>query len=125
MASKKIGAKVWAIPDCYLPEKSTGDLPSHESTCVLILGSKPAAVRLTAYFEDREPMKGFEVVCPAARTLHIRLDRLRNGRGEQIPVGVPFALKVESSAPIVAQHTRLDSTQPALALMTTIAFPAS
>jgi hypothetical protein len=35
---------------------------------------------------------------------------------------VPFALLVESNVPIVVQHTRLDSTQPALALMTTMAF---
>jgi hypothetical protein len=124
MRSSKVGAKVWVIPDGYLPERSSGDLPSHESTCVLNLGSKPATVRLTAYFENRAPMKGFEVVCPPERTVHIRLDRLRNRRAEQIPTGAPFALKVVSNRKIVVQHTRLDSTQPALALMTTMAFPA-
>lgn len=124
MGSRKLGAKVWVIPDGYLPEKSTGDLPSHESTCVLNLGSKPARVRLTAYFEGRDPLKGFEVVCPPERTVHIRLDRLRNRRAEQIPAGTPFALKVVSNRKIIVQHTRLDSTQPALALMTTMAFPA-
>jgi hypothetical protein len=124
MRPKKVGTKVWVIPHGYLPQKSSGDLPSHESTCVLNLGSKPATVRLTAYFENRAPVKGFEVVCPPGRTVHIRLDRLRNGDKVGIPAGVPFALKVESNAPLVVQHTRLDSTQPALALMTTIAFPA-
>jgi hypothetical protein len=124
MSSRRVGAKVWAIPDGYLPEKSTGDLPSHESTCVLNVGAKPATVRLTAYFENRSPMKGFEVVCPPERTIHIRLDRLPNRHGEHIPAGIPFALKVESNRRIIVQHTRLDSTQPALALMTTMAFPA-
>src|SRR5947208_1234968 len=124
MGRSKIGAKIWLIPDGYLPEKSTGDLPSHESTCVLNLGKKPAQVRLTAYFETRAPMKGFEVVCPLERTIHIRLDRLKSRQREQIPAGVPFALKGTSDRKIVVQHTRLDSSQAALALMTTMAFPA-
>ena len=42
MGRSKIGAKIWLIPDGYLPEKSTGDLRSHESTCVLNVGKKPA-----------------------------------------------------------------------------------
>jgi hypothetical protein len=36
---------------------------------------------------------------------------------------VPVALKVESNVNVVVQHTRLDTTQPALALMTTMAYP--
>jgi len=34
------GSKVWVVPDCYLPSQSTGDMPSHESTCVLNLGAR-------------------------------------------------------------------------------------
>ncbi len=124
MRKKTIGARVWVIPDGYLPSKSTGELPSHESTCVLNLGMREANVHLTAFFEDRDSLGGFRVVCPPRRTMHIRLDRLKNDRQESIPAGVPFALEVESSADVVVQHTRLDSTQPALALMTTMGFPA-
>ncbi len=125
MTKRPVGAKLWVIPDAFLPAKSTGSQRSHESTCVLNLGPRPAIVRLTAYFEDRDPLAGFRVVCPAHRTVHIRIDRLRNNKDQKIPTAVPFALKVESSANIVVQHTRLDSTQPALALMTTMAFPAA
>ncbi len=123
MPKRNTGRKVWIIPDGYLPARSTGDLKSHESTCVLNPGQRPAVIKLIIYFEDRDPLVGFGVVCPPRRTLHIRLDALKNGRGESIPVGVPFALRVESSAEVVVQHSRLDSTQPALALMTTMAFP--
>jgi hypothetical protein len=123
MGKKNVGARLWVIPDGYLPAESTGGLQSHESTCVLNLGTRPATVRLTAYFEDREPLKGFQVTCPARRTVHIRLDALKNPQGQSIPAGTPFALKVRSNAKVVVQHTRLDSTQPALALMTTMAFP--
>jgi len=124
MAKQAVGAKVWVIPDGYLPSESSGALKSHESTCVLNLGESPALVKLTAYFEDRAPLTDFRVVCPPYRTMHIRLDTLKNDRQQSIPAGVPFALKVESNRRIVVQQTRLDSTQPALALMTTIAFPA-
>jgi hypothetical protein len=124
MAKRTPGARQWFIPDAYLPEKSTGGLESHESTCVLNVGRRAATVKLTAHFEDREPLEGFEAVCPPRRTRHIRINHLRNARGEKIPRGVPFALAVKSNVPIIVQHTRLDSTQPALALMTAMAFPA-
>ncbi len=124
MGKKAVGAKVWVVPDAYLPARSTGELRSHESTCVLNLGARPAVVKLLAYFEDQKPLEGFSVTCPPRRTVHIRLDNLKNNRQQSIPKGVPFALKVESNEKVVVQHTRLDSTQPALALMTTMAFPA-
>ena len=125
MASEKAGSKLWIVPDCYLPAQSTGDLKSHESTCVLNIGKKRATVTLTAYFENREPMEGFQATCLPRRTNHVRLDSLKNRRGEGIPVGKPFALKIESSVKVVVQHTRLDTTQSALALMTTMAYPAA
>jgi hypothetical protein len=124
MAKRTIGEKIWLIPDGYLPAESSGKLKSHELTCVLNLGARPAVIRLVVYFEDRDPMEGFRVVCPPRRTLHIRLDNLKNQKRQAIPTGVPFALKVESSERIVVQHSRLDTTQPALSLMTTMAFPA-
>jgi len=125
MASEKAGGRIWIVPDCFLPAQSTGDLKSHESTCVLNIGKKPATLKLTAYFENRKPMEGFQATCLPRRTNHIRLDSLKNRRGEGIPVGTPFALKIESSVKVVVQHTRLDTTQPALALMTTMAYAAA
>jgi len=124
MAKRSVGAKLWLIPDCYLPAESTGGMESHESTCVLNLGSKPATISLTAYFEDREPIMGLRATCPPRRTVHIRINSLKNKKGETIPTGKPFALKVRSNVKLVVQHTRLDTTQAALSLMTTMAFAA-
>jgi hypothetical protein len=45
--------------------------------------------------------------------------------GVQIPVGVPYAIRVESDVPIIVQNSRLDATQAACTLMTTMAFPAT
>lgn len=122
MAKRSLGAKLWLIPDCYLPAESTGGMESHESTCVLNLGSRPATISLAAYFEDRAPIKGLRATCPPQRTVHIRINSLKNQKGETIPTGKPFALKVRSNAKVVVQHTRLDTTQPALSLMTTMGF---
>jgi hypothetical protein len=123
MAKKSIGAKVWFIADSYLPDQSTGGMKSHESVCVLNLNRRPAKVKITVYFEDREPLTGLEAECPAQRTVHVRLEQIRNRSGEMIPVAKPMALMVESNVDVVVQHTRLDTTQPALALMTTMGFP--
>ena len=123
MAKKSIGAKIWLIPDSYLPDQSTGGMQSHESVCVLNLNRHPAKVKITVYFEDRAPLAGLEAKCPAQRTVHVRLEKIKNRKGEMIPVAKPMALMVESNVKVVVQHTRLDTTQPALALMTTMAFP--
>jgi hypothetical protein len=123
MAKKSVGAKVWLISDSYLPDRSNGELESHESACVLNVGRRPAKLKITVYFEDREPMAGFEVECPAQRTAHIPLKKIKNRDGETIPLAKPMALMVESNVKVVVQHTRLDTSQTALALMTTMGYP--
>lgn len=119
-----LGRTVWVVPDGYLPEGGTGgpDMASHEAACVLNTGDRPATLRLTAYFEDRDPAGPYVVEVPAARTLHVRLDRLADP--EPLPTGVPYAYVVESDVPVVVQHSRLDSRQAANALMTTVAYAA-
>ena len=57
------------------------------------------------------------------RTHHIRMDKLRNENGEPIPRNTPYAVLVESNTPIVCQYSRLDTSAPEMALMTTIAYP--
>ena len=54
------------------------------------------------------------------RTLHLRFNDLQEP--EPIPLGVDYASVIESDVPIVVQHTRLDSRQPANALLSTIAY---
>jgi hypothetical protein len=43
--------------------------------------------------------------------------------GVEIPRGVPYAVRVESSSPVTVQCSRMDTTQPALSLMTALAHP--
>lgn len=117
------GQKRWIIPDGFLPEKSNGDFVSHEAICVLNIGDQDAKLAISIYFEDREPMEDFTDFCGAKRTNHIRLDKIQDASGNKIPVGVPYAIKIDSDEPIVVQHSRMDTTQAEMTLMTTMAYP--
>ncbi len=121
--TKAYGKKVWLIPDGFLHSVSLNEQVSHEAVCVLNTSDKDATITLTLYFEDREPMTGFTAACPANRTHHIRLDRAVSVSGEKIPRDTPYALLVESTEPVVAQYSRLDTSAVEMALMTTIAYP--
>ncbi len=54
------------------------------------------------------------------RTRHFRFNNLDDP--EPIPRDTPYSSVIESDAPVVVQHTRLDSRQEANALLSTIAF---
>ena len=116
------GEKHWMIPDGYIPPTSTGELVSHESICVLNTSSEQALIAITIFFEDREPIEDIEVVVAGRRTKHIRTSSLMKGE-QAIPAGVPYAIEVSSNIAIVVQYSRLDATQAANALMSTMAFP--
>jgi hypothetical protein len=114
------GARVWLIPDGYIPEKSSGSQESHEAICVLNTSNEEARLTLTFYFEDRDPIKDVAVVVPPERTRHVRTDGLE---GAAIPRSVPYAIRVESNVPVTVQCSRMDTTQLALSLMTAMAYP--
>lgn len=116
------GKKSWIIPDGFLQPKSTGKQISHEAVCVLNLTKEDAEINLTFYFEDCDPMDQFVSHCGANRTHHIRLDKLKDQKGNEVPRGVPYAIKVDSNVPIIVQHSRLDTSQEALALFTTMGY---
>lgn len=118
-----IGKTRWAIAEGYIPPASTGgsrQLTSHETACLLNAGDRAAQVRITVFFADREPAGPYRVTVGARRTLHLRFNDLREP--EPIPVDTDFASLFESDVPIVVQHTRLDSRQAELALLSTLAF---
>ena len=116
------GKNVWLIPDCYLNSISKNENLSHEAICVVNISREDAEIKITLYFEDREPCGGFVTHCGTERTRHIRMDKLRDANGAPIPRDTPYAALVESSAPIVVQYSRLDTSAAEMALMTTIAY---
>ena len=121
-----LGHKIWAIAEGYIPSKSFSekhDLISHEAVCMLNASEETADVEITIYFEDRSPAGPYEASIAPQRTLHLRFNDLTDP--EQVPRDTSYSSVIRSSAPLVVQHTRLDSRDPHIALLSTIAFPGS
>ena len=119
-----IGRTHWVIAEGYIPAWSHGPEPqllSHETCCILNAGDAPVQVEITLYFEDRDPAGPYAVQLGARRTKHLRFNDLSDP--EPVPRDTPYASLIAADAPIVVQHSRLDSRQAENALMTTIAFP--
>ncbi len=122
--AEPIGHRVWAIAEGYIPPASTGttrQLVSHETVCILNAGDREADVEITVYFAEREPAGPYLLKVPARRTRHVRFNDLREP--EPVPVDTDYSSVIVSSVPVVVQHTRLDTRQPALSLLSTIAYP--
>ena len=98
-------------------------MESHETVCILNAGGVSASIALTVFFEDRDPAGPYRLEVPARRTLHLRFNELDDP--EPIPRDTNYASVLDSEVPVVVQHTRLDSRQPANALLSTIAFSAN
>ena len=118
-----VGRKVWAIAEGYIPSDSVSDertLISHEVACILNAGDVDAKIEITLYFADREPVGPYRVTVPARRTLHLRFNDLREPAA--VPRDTDYASLIVSSAPVIVQHTRLDSRDPHISLLSTMAF---
>lgn len=118
-----VGKKKWAIPEGYIPSKSTGagrEMESHETACILNTGDEPAQIEITIYYSDKEPVGPYKITVPPRRTKHLRFNDLKDP--EVIPKDTDFASTIISNVPIVVQHTRLDSRQAENALLSTIAY---
>ena len=124
MPDSVIGRRYWAIAEGYIPGASTGPEPamtSHETACILNAGSKDAQLEISLFFTDREPVGPYRVRVPAKRTYHLRFNELDDP--EPVPRDTDYASVFVSDVPVVVQHTRLDSRQAELALLSTVAFP--
>lgn len=119
-----IGRRIWAVAEGYIPKESTGttrELVSHETICILNAGEKDAHIEITVYFANRDPAGPYKFTCGARRTLHLRFNDFKDP--EPVPMGTDFSSVISADVPIVVQHTRLDTRQAELALLSTMAFP--
>ena len=122
------GHKVWLVPDGYLPDPDVVPIGptgyfSHESVCIVNDGDEDAHCELDVYFEDRDPIKGIPFTVGAERSLHLRLDQVKDHEGNLLPRDTCYSLRVRSDKNVVVQHSRLDTTQTNMTLFTTMAYP--
>jgi hypothetical protein len=119
-----LGSKRWAIAEGYLPGWSHGPEPQmtgHETVCILNANDQDANVTIMIFYSDRDPVGPYRFRVPAKRTKHVRFNELTDP--EPIPPETDYASVIEADVPIVVQHTRLDSRQAELALLSTMAYP--
>jgi hypothetical protein len=119
-----IGHHTWVIPEGYIPGQSCSDaraLISHEAACILNASPETAAIEITLFFEDHDPIGPYRLVVAPRRTLHLRFNDLSDPA--PVPRDTPYSSVIRSTVPIVVQHTRLDSRDPHIALLSTMAHP--
>lgn len=120
-----IGRKIWAIAEGFIPSggvKGDPALVSHETACILNPCDEDAAIEITLFFEDREPVGPYRLDVPARRTRHFRFNDLKDP--EPVPRDANYSSVIVASVPIVVQHTRLDSRDAPISLLSTVAYAA-
>ena len=117
--TQQAGATTWYFPDGDLPPAGDGEPHGHESLLILNPGNEAAAVTLTIYYTDREPDRLEPERVEAERVRCIRMDEPIGGY--RVPFG-QYALKIESTVPVICQMGRMDVRQPNLAYYTTMGF---
>jgi hypothetical protein len=121
MAQKEFGHQVWFFPDGDLPPAGDGLYKGHEALMILNPNDRNAEVTLTVYFEDRDPASPPAQTVKGRRVRCVRLDQPIGSL--QIPIG-QYAIKVQSTVPVICQIGRADVRQPNLAYYTVMGFPS-
>lgn len=119
--NKKQGSKIWFFPDGDLPAAGSVDPKGHESLVMLNPNDAEAEVVMTVYYENRDPDVLATQIVGAQRVRCIRTNKPIDGY--QIPPG-QYALKLESTVPLICQIGRMDVLQPNLAYYTVMGHPA-
>ena len=121
MTEKSVhGHRVWFFPDGDLPPDGNVEPKGHESLLILNPNDCDAKVYITVYFEDAEPVSLKPQAVCSQRVRCFRLDKPVGGY--RIPFG-QYALKIESTTPVICQIGRMDVRQPNLAYYTVMGFP--
>lgn len=115
------GKKLWVFPDLEMPQEGSGGLKGHESIIILNINDKAANVKITLYFEDKEPIKDIAVTVGAQRVRCLRTNSKKDF-GIDLPKNTQYAMKLESDLEIVAQYGRLDVSQPNMAFYTVMGY---
>ena len=117
-----VGKKAWIIPDCELPPEGEGILKGHESVIVVNDTGKKAVIKVKLYFADKGAYEGITWEVEPQRVRCFRMNNPNDMSGYIVPLETQYAMKLESTQPIVVQYGRLDNRQANLAYYTTMAY---
>ena len=114
------GSRTWFFPDGDIPPPGDVQPFGHESLIMLNPNEDDAQVTFTVYFENQDPHVLPVQLVSARRVRCIRISDPIDGY--QIPLG-QYALRLESTVPLVCQIGRMDVQQPNLAYYTVMGHP--
>ena len=117
-----VGKKNWIIPDCELPPEGEGVLKGHESVVIVNDSNKPAVIKVTLFFVDKPAYTGITWEVQPKSVKCFRMNNVGDMCGYIVPLETQYAMKLESTQPIVVQYGRLDNRQTNLAYYTTLAY---
>ena len=113
------GKKIWLFPDGELPmPDKNSSLEAHEALMILNTSDQDANLKLSFYFEDRDPVKNIKIIVAANRVKCIRLDHPDEIGEFKLPYNTQYALRVESDIKVVATFGRLETTSEKMAFYT-------
>lgn len=117
-----VGKKDWIIPDCELPPEGNGQLKGHESVVIVNDSNEKAIIKVKLYFTDKAAYENIIWEVEPQKVRCFRMNNVNDMCGFVVPLETQYAMKLESSQPIVVQYGRLDNRQINLAYYTTMAF---
>jgi hypothetical protein len=121
----ELGRTKWAIAAGHVPFESTGlepEFTSRDEFAILNAGNGDAALQITFYYGDRDPIGPYKITVKARRSRRVRVNDLIFP--EAVPLDADYAAVIESDRPVVVQFGRLDSGSRERASLGGMAFPA-
>lgn len=118
------GKKQWYIVDGYRPSPTpdpNAQYMGHESVMILNTNEEDAHVRISVYFEDRDPVENIPFLVPAKRIRCFQTHDAKALGGLELGVGVQYSMSLESDVGVIVQYGRLDVQQSNMAYMAMMA----
>ncbi|MCL6086795.1 MAG: sensory rhodopsin transducer [Actinobacteria bacterium] len=122
------GSRTWYIADGWLPSKNKekgANLEGHEALMALNCNKDEAKIKISVFFEDKDPIENISLIVPPRRIKCFRLDRPEDFGGFKLKRLSQYALKIESNIEVIVQYGRMDVTQPNLAYIGLMAYPGN
>ncbi len=102
------GEKVWVFPDAECPPVGDNPIPGHESVIILNPGDEDAHIKITFFYEDKEPVVVSPVTVKARRVRCMRTGEKKDFGKHIAKECVQYAIVVESDIPVIAQYGRAE-----------------
>ncbi|MBR5543227.1 MAG: hypothetical protein IKU65_03940 [Oscillospiraceae bacterium] len=118
------GKKEWYIIDGYRPSPKPdpeADYKGHECILVLNTNEHDAHLKISIYFEDRDPVEGISFTVPAKRIRTFYTDDDSVLGIANLKINQQYSMAIESDIGVMVQYGRLDVQQENMAYMALMA----